>query len=275
MIGLGRMGGPMADHVVGAGHDVRVHDVVASAMEARAPGAVRCESPAQAARSAGVVGIVVFDDAQAVEVVEGPGGVLETLEPGAVVVVHTTVRLGTIRELARSAEACGVHLLDAGISGGEAGAADGSLVTMVGGAAEGLEEARPVLEAFSKEIVHAGPLGAGMALKLARNATGYALMATVHEAMTMAAHSGVDPQLLRHVIAETGVLDQGMTPFVLGGPDPLPADDVQLRPTMEHLLRLAVKDLDGALGLAAELGDELPVMEATLGSFARVTRLAP
>lgn len=274
MIGLGRMGGPMADHVVAAGHDLRVFDLSAEAMAARAAGATPCSSPADAARGAHVVGVVVFEDAQAIAVVEGPDGVLASLAPGAVVAVHTTVTLDTIRHLAAAAETRGVHLLDAGISGGETGAADGTLLSLVGGSTEGVELARPVLQAFSKEIVHAGPLGAGMALKLARNATGYSIMAAVHEALLLATHAGVDREVLRHVIVETGVLDQGMTPFALGGPDPLPTDDTAWRPAMEHLLRLAEKDLDHTLGLAAELGDEVPVAEATRGSFDRVARLA-
>lgn len=275
-IGLGRMGGPMADHVARAGHDLRVHDVATEAMAARVQaGAVACASPAEAARGATVVDVVVFDDAQAAEVVTGERGVLTTLAAGTVVAVHTTVTLTTIRELAAAADERGVHLLDAGISGGEAGAAEGTLLTLVGGPDAALERARPVFDAFSKEVVHAGPLGAGMALKLARNATGYALMAAVHEAMVLAARADVDLGTLRHVIAETGVVDQGMTPFALGGPGVLPADDTSLRPLMEHLSRLADKDLSHTLALAAELGVELPVADSTRATFPSVIRLAP
>jgi 3-hydroxyisobutyrate dehydrogenase-like beta-hydroxyacid dehydrogenase len=96
----------------------------------------------------------------------------------------------------------------------------------------------------------------------------------VHEALTLVVHAGVDPDVLRHVILETGVLEQGMTPFALGGPDPLPADDTTWRPALEHLLRLAEKDLDHALGLAAELGEDVPLAQATRRSFDRVARLA-
>lgn len=279
VIGLGRMGGPIADHLVIAGHDVRVFDVAPAAVALRVDaGARAAASPAQAADGATHVSVVVFDDDQAAAVVAGPEGVLQTLTPGAVVSIHTTVSLETIHQLAAQGALRGVSVLDAGISGGEPGAAAGTLLTMVGGALEAVERARPFLLAFSKEVLHAGPIGAGMALKLARNATGYAMMSAVHEAMVLADRSGVDLQMLRHTITETGVLDQALAPFGLGGPAPLPvtaseAESDPLRPILEHLLQLAEKDLDQALDLADRLGAETPVFGAVRESFRTVTRL--
>lgn len=274
VLGLGRMGGPIADNAVRAGHDVRVFDLSADAVRPRVElGAVACTSPADAATGVDVVAVVVFDDAQAIEVVTGPDGVLRTLAPGAVIAIHTTVTLDTIHVLAAEAAACGVTLIDAGISGGEAGAAAGTLLTMVGGPDAAVAVARPFLDAYSKEVLHAGPLGAGMALKLARNATGYAMMAVVHEAMVLAQRSGVDLASLRHTILETGVLAQAMAPFDLGGPAPLRSDEAAARTSMEHLLRLADKDLDHTLELAAHVVAELPVIAATRKSFWSVARL--
>jgi 3-hydroxyisobutyrate dehydrogenase len=240
------------------------------ALGARAGG-----SPAEAARGASVVGIVVFDDAQVADVLTGADGALAVLEPGAVVAVHTTATLGSVRALAAEAATGGVVVLDAGVSGGETGAASGTLVTMVGGPAEAVDAARPVLEAFSKEVVHAGPLGAGMALKLARNATGYAMMAAVFEAMALCAAAGVDVDLLRHVILETAVLDQSLAPFDLGGPTPLPDGPSDERRFLEHLARLADKDLDGFLALAGDLGVDPAVTRAARAAFPAVARLAP
>lgn len=274
MIGLGRMGGPMADCVAHAGHDLRVFDVSADAVAARvAHGAVAAASPADAARDADVVGIVVFDDAQVLEVALGPDGVLAALRPGAVLAVHTTVTLDTIRALAAEASARDIDVLDAGISGGEPGAQAGTLLTMVGGEAAAVARATPVMQAFSKEVLHAGALGAGMALKLARNATGYALMAAVHEAMVLATRAGVDLTMLRHTIEETGVLPQALAPFVLGGPEPLGPDEHERRVAMEHLARLADKDLDHALALGREVDATLEVFETTMRTFRAVSRL--
>lgn len=275
VIGLGRMGGPIADHIISAGHDVRVYDVSTDAMAPRvAAGATAAASPADAARGAQFVNIIVFDDAQAVEVVAGADGVLTTLEPGAVISIHTTVSLDTIHDLAARAEARGVFVLDAGISGGEDGAAAGTLLTMVGGPADAVDRARPVLLAFSKEVLHPGPLGAGMALKLARNATGYTMMAAVHEAMELAAASGVDLALLQHTIAETGVLQQALAPFALGGPEPMDETAPEgLRTVLEHTNRLAEKDLDQALDLAGRTGATVPVIGTVREHFHRAVRL--
>ena len=274
MIGLGQMGGPMADNLLRAGHEVRVFDIAPAAVEARvALGAVGCASPADAADGCAVVGIVVFDDAQLEAVVLGDDGVLSVLAPGSVIAVHTTATLDTIRRLAHIAEETGVHVVDAGISGGETGAVAGTLMLMVGGSADAVDTVRPVLDAFAKEVVHAGPLGAGMALKLARNATGYALMAAVHEAMSVAALAGVELRALEHVLRETALFDQGMSPFLFGGPDPLPAGDSPMRPMMEHLARLGDKDLEHAQELAGDLGVAIPVVDATRAEFGAVSRL--
>jgi 3-hydroxyisobutyrate dehydrogenase len=275
MIGLGRMGGPMADHVIAAGHDVRVVDLSPSAVAPRVEaGATAAATPADAARGASFVGVVVLDDAQATEVIAGSSGVLHALEPGAVVAVHTTVSLTTFRALAELGRRYDIDVLDAGISGGEAGAQQGTLLTMVGGEAAAVERARAVMECYSKEVLHAGPAGAGMALKLARNAVGYAMMATVHDALELTHRSGIDVAMLRHVIAETGVFDQSLAPLSFGGPGPLPDDaPPQFRTILEHTGLLAAKDLEQALDLAHELGASVPVIETTRAGFSRVVRL--
>jgi 3-hydroxyisobutyrate dehydrogenase len=137
-----------------------------------------------------------------------------------------------------------------------------------------VEIARPFLESFSKEVLHAGPVGAGMALKLARNAAGYSMMAVVHESMLLATRAGVDLDQLQHTITETGVFRQAMSPFLLGGPDPLADDDASpMRTTMQHLARLGDKDLAHTLELAARLGVELPITETARQAFPGVCRL--
>jgi 3-hydroxyisobutyrate dehydrogenase len=275
VIGVGRMGGPIARNIAAAGHNVRVTDTARTCLDALADTAVTvAASPAEAARGAEVVCVVVFDDTQAIEVVDGPSGVLRTLETGAVVCIHTTASVDTVRHLAARGEPRGISVLDAGISGGEDGAQAGTLVTMVGGSPDAVARATPVLSAFSKEVLHAGPLGAGMALKLARNASGYVMMAAVHEAMLLAAGAGVEMAALLHVINETGVLSQALAPFALGGPSPLPADAPEgQRLRMEHLEQLASKDLSQAIALGLRLGAPMPVTEQTRGMFRHVARL--
>lgn len=276
VIGVGRMGGPIAGHLIDAGHEVRVFDIsedAAAALVSR--GGTACATPAEAAKDAAVVCVVVFDDAQTREVLTGVDGVLGALVPGAIITVHTTVSIDTIRQLAAAAGADGVAVLDAGISGGEEGAKAGTLLTMVGGADDAVAQATPVLMAFSKDVIHAGGVGTGMALKLARNASGYMMMAAIHEAMVLADSAGVDLALLRRTIDETGVFAQALSPFMLGGPAPLPADAPDgFRAMLDHVRDLGEKDLDQALGLAAHTGVDLPVARSTRQAFASVMRLA-
>jgi len=274
-IGLGQMGAPMALNVVNSGFATSVFDIAESAFEHFDGSTARiASSPADAARSADVACIVVFDDAQTIETVAGSDGVLTTLKPGSVVAIHSTVSPETIRHLAQAGAEKNIHVIDAGISGGVPGATAGTLLTMVGGSTEAVALATPTLLAFSKEVIHAGDLGAGLALKLARNATGYIWMAGVHEAMKFASAAGVELEVLHHTISATGVFEQGLSPFMLGGPDPLP--DGQFDPMHEllsHLRALGEKDLDQALGLAAELNLDVPVTRGTRTSFHSVARL--
>jgi len=276
VIGVGRMGGPIAGHLIEAGHEVRVFDISEGAVAALVSrGGIACTTPAEAARDAAVVCVVVFDDAQTREVVTGADGVLGVLAPGAILAVHTTVSIDMIHELARTADATGVAVLDAGVSGGEEGAKAGTLLTMVGGADNAVARATPVLMAFSKDVIHAGGVGTGMALKLARNASGYLMMAAIHEAMVLADSAGVDLALLRRTIDETGVFAQALSPFMLGGPAPLPDDAPDgFRAMLDHVRDLGEKDLDQALGLATHTGVDLPVTRRTRETFGRVMRLA-
>lgn len=275
VIGLGQMGGPMADCLLAAGHTVSVFDVSSEAMAPRvAKGARAATSAADAVTGATFVSIVVFNDSQLVDVATGPDGVLRSLDPDAVVAIHTTASLTTILRVAQEAHESGVSVIDAGVSGGEEGATNGTLLTMVGGSEDAVVRARPALMAFSKEVVHAGPIGAGMALKLARNAAGYIMMSAVHEAMVLARAANVDLALLNHVIQETGVFAQALAPFVLGGPSPLtPEDPESLRTMLDHLRDLGEKDLQQALALAADLEVEIPVTNLVSTTFHAVARL--
>lgn len=271
-VGLGRMGGPMADHVIRAGLTTRVFDLDAGAVSARVEaGGIAATDVADAARGADVLCCVVFDETQAAAVLDEA---LPVLAPGAVITLHTTVSVDGVRVLAERAAATGATLLDAGISGGETGARAGTLLSLVGGPDASVDRVRPVLTAFSNEVVHAGPLGAGMALKLARNLVGYAAMAAVHEAAELAHRAGVGADVLRHVLVETSALEQGLSTLVFGGPEPLPADDTSpLRAVLAHTLQLAEKDLDQALALAETQGASTPVTAETRRSFHRAVRL--
>src|SRR6186997_2931884 len=132
-VGIGNMGGPMAANALAAGHEVAVFDVsperVAALVEL---GARAASSPADAARGAEVVDLVVLDAPQVEAATSGADGVLAGVEPGAVVAVHSTVHPSTIHALAAAAPD-GVDVVDAPISGGVPGATNATLCVMVGG----------------------------------------------------------------------------------------------------------------------------------------------
>ena len=275
IIGLGRMGGPLVGHAVRAGIEVSGYDIAGPARQAAAAaGANVASSPAAAAEGADAVALVVFDDRQVRDVLTGAGGVLAALRPGAVVAVHTTTSLRTILDVAGEAAAAGVDVLDAGISGGEPGAQAGTLMTLVGGSAAAVDRARPLLDSYSKEVVHAGPLGAGMTLKLARNAAGYAMMVAAQEAMELAATAGIDAAVVRHVLEATDTAGMLWAPFALGGPTPLTPDaPSEVRARLEHTRDLGLKDLDQALSLAESTGHPSEFLSSTRAAYPRSVRL--
>jgi 2-hydroxy-3-oxopropionate reductase len=185
-IGLGVMGRPMAEHLVRAGHQVTVHNrsqgPVRALVEA---GAEAASSAAEAADGAEVVITMVPDSPDVEAVVLGEHGVLETARRGLLLVDMSTIRPDTTREVAEAAAARGVRFLDAPVSGGQAGAVEGTLSIMVGGSTEDFQAARPVLESLGRTIVHVGPVGAGQTVKAANQLIVAGVIELVSEAIVL------------------------------------------------------------------------------------------
>jgi 3-hydroxyisobutyrate dehydrogenase-like beta-hydroxyacid dehydrogenase len=265
--GLGMLGGPVCDALVASPHAVAAYDPRSEALDAPvAAGARRATSPADAATNADVLIVFVRDDAQAVDVVTGPDGMLRTARPGSVVVLHATVAPATVRQLDVACRAAGVGFVDAGISNG-GGRGVGHLFVMCGGDPDVIDAVRPVLAAYSGDVVRFGDVGAGMTAKLIRNAVRYGFYAVIHEAMALAEAAGLDlaamARLHRATFATNSdddiVLDRPTTvPITPDDPD-ADAATVAFRTT---ITTLGWKDLDGAEALAGELGRELPVARA-------------
>lgn len=255
-VGLGRMGGPMCRHVLDAGHETVAYDVVDSNLDAAvAAGARPGRSPAEAARDAEVVCLVVRDDAQALEVLSASAGVLSAVGSEAIVVLHSTVGPSTVEVAREAVESVGARLVDAGISGAPAGAETGSLYVMCGGDAGAVDEARPVLDCYAAHVVRFGDVGAGMAAKIALNLAHYSLTVGIHEAMALAESAGVGLEEFAHVCRETTLF-----PAVdrwLDRPSARPFDpvsDAEAIERREHYRALAHKDLAAAVELAERLG---------------------
>jgi 3-hydroxyisobutyrate dehydrogenase-like beta-hydroxyacid dehydrogenase len=259
IVGLGNMGGPMAANLVAAGHDVVGFDAVGDRMRALEElGGRAATSPADAARDAEVVCIVVLDGDQVEAVSLGANGVLTGAGPGAVVAVHSTVHPDTVAGVADAAPD-GVAVLDAPISGGVAGARAGSLAIMVGGDPTAIDRARPAFDAMGSLVLHLGPPGAGLAAKLARNLIGYVSLLGAQEGRRLARAAGVDSDLLMQILEHTGAVSPMMRDMlVVRGGDAIYSDN------LGPLIDLAAKDLRVTLEFAANLGLDLPGTETAL-----------
>ena len=212
-IGLGIMGSPMAVHLQNAGHDVtgynRSPEKTRALVEA---GGTAASSVADAVAGAEVVAVMVPDSPDVTEVLAGEDGVFANAAPGALVIDFSTIRPDVTAELAEEARDKGFRLLDAPVSGGEAGAQNAALSIMVGGSAEDFAAAQPVFEAVGKTIVHVGPSGSGQTVKAANQLMVAGNIALLAEAVIFLEAYGVDTaaavKVLGGGLAGSAVLDQ-------------------------------------------------------------------
>lgn len=198
-LGLGVMGGAIARHIGNAGHKLTIYnrspERLAKWQEANPGLAVRvAQSPAEAAEGAQVVLTCVGNDDDLADVVLGPTGIFSTLRKGAVFIDHTTVSARIARQIAVEARDLQVHCVDAPVTGGQAGAENGTLTVMCGGRDEAIEAARPIMEAYTKRIVHVGKAGAGQTTKMVNQIAFAGVLASLSEAMrfAQAAHLDLD-----------------------------------------------------------------------------------
>lgn len=264
-IGLGQIGAPMARRLLAWPDGLTVFDVASSATEPfAAAGAHVAASPAQVAERAGVICLMVRDDAQVHDVLTGPDGVLAAAAPGTVVVVHSTVEADTPARLAELAADHGVGVIDAPVSGGMMGAHSGTLALMVGGDAEAVARATPALELLGTLVAHLGPVGAGTRAKLARNLISFASFAAVGEACRLAEAAGVDLAKLGEVVRHSDQVTGGPGAIMLRTATGPLADDDGLRPIFTHTRDLGEKDLSLAIALGERLDVEVPVARLAL-----------
>ncbi len=212
-VGLGIMGAPMAGHLVDAGFDVigvnRSPEKVQELVERGGRGA---DNIADAAREADVVAVMVPDSPDVQEVLAGDGGVFETAKPGTLVIDFSSIRPDVTADLAAQAKEKGLRILDAPVSGGQAGAEAATLSIMVGGDEADFEAARSVLDAVGKTIVHVGPNGSGQTVKAANQLIVAGNIQLLAEAVAFLEAYGVDTKAALTVLggglAGSKVLDQ-------------------------------------------------------------------
>jgi 2-hydroxy-3-oxopropionate reductase len=200
-IGLGIMGRPMALNLLKAGYPLAVHARRPEVMEPlEAAGAEVCQSPAELAARSDLIFTMVSDTPDVEEVLFGPGGVIEGVQAGAVVVDMSTISPSTTRDMARRLAALGVAMLDAPVSGGEQGAIAGALSIMVGGEGPVFERVLPLFQVLGRNIVHVGDQGAGQVCKACNQVVVGGAIAGVAEAILLARASGVDPARVREAL---------------------------------------------------------------------------
>jgi 2-hydroxy-3-oxopropionate reductase len=192
-IGLGIMGSPMAVHLQNAGYAVsgynKHRDTTGPLVEA---GGRKAESIADAVADAEIVAVMVPDSPDVQEVLLGADGVFDSAKPGTLVIDFSSIRPDVTAELARAAKDKGFRLLDAPVSGGEAGAKNAALSIMVGGDPADFDAARPVFDAVGKTIVHVGPCGAGQTVKAANQLIVGTHIQVLAEALVFLEAYGVD-----------------------------------------------------------------------------------
>jgi 2-hydroxy-3-oxopropionate reductase len=212
-IGLGIMGSPMAVHLAKAGHKVagynRTPEKAAPLIDA---GGRAADSIADAVRDAEVVCVMVPDSPDVSDVFAGEGGVFDNAKPGTLAIDFSSIRPDVTAQLAERAAAKGLRLVDAPVSGGEAGAVNAALSIMVGGEADDFEAAKPYLDAVGKTVVHVGPSGAGQTVKAANQLIVAANIQALAEAVVFLEAYGVDTDAALEVLggglAGSKVLDQ-------------------------------------------------------------------
>jgi 2-hydroxy-3-oxopropionate reductase len=195
------MGRPMGLNLLRAGHVLSVYARRAQSMEPLAnAGAAATASPKEVAGRSEVTFVMVADTPDVEEVVLGHDGCMEGARPGSVIADMSTISPAATRRIAARLAERGVEMLDAPVSGGEAGAVNATLSIMVGGEAEVFERVKPLFEAMGKNIVHIGGNGAGQVAKACNQILAAVTIEAVAEALTFARVSGVDPARVREAL---------------------------------------------------------------------------
>ncbi|MBM7458115.1 NAD(P)-dependent oxidoreductase [Rhodococcus coprophilus] len=267
-IGLGNMGAPMAQRLLGRPGGLTVLDTrpeaVAPFVEA---GATAATDTAELAAACDLICVTVLDDAQVRDVVAGTGGLLSTARPGTVIAVHSTISDTTATELAAQCAEAGVDLVDAPVSGGAPGARNGTLAVMVGATDEAFAKVAEPFGHFAEIVIHAGPVGSGTRMKLARNLLHFISFTAATEAQRLAEAAGIDITELGKVVRHTDAITGGAGAIMWrDNTSQLGAADSWF-PIFSHVRDLGEKDLSLALDLGERLGVELPLATRALAGL--------
>lgn len=240
VVGAGRMGQPMIGHLAAKGFEVSVYDLdpgKRAAVEGRR--ALWKADPASLAQASEAVLICVGYDRELRELM-APAGGLGTLSSGSIVAVLSTVQPRTMTELAEEGAKRGVHVVDAPVCRGGKAADAGTLLSFVGGEAAVVERLKPVLAAYSTDIVHTGDVGTAQVAKAANNLIMWSCLIADHEALALAQRYGMDVEKLREALQLSS------------------ADNYVLRNWKMNTMAWAEDDMEIVQQMAADRGIALP-----------------
>lgn len=258
-VGLGNIGKPMAQRLLAWDGGLTVFDLASEPVaELEKGGARAADSVADLAAECDVVCVMVNTDEQVRDVM---GEVLGAARPGTAVVVHSTIFPDLPPRLEDLGGRHDLLVVDAPVSGGAMGAADGTLAIMVGASDAAYDAVRGPLGLMGAEVVHCGPIGSGTAAKLARNLLHFVAFTATGEALRLAEAAGIDLADLGRIVRHTDSITGG--PGAIMHRDttaPLAPDD-GWTPIFEHVRAIGEKDLDHAIALADRLGVDVPMAQ--------------
>jgi 2-hydroxy-3-oxopropionate reductase len=251
-IGLGIMGKPMARNLLKAGYTLVVHNRSRAAVDELAKEGAQAAADSQEVTRRSEIIITMLPDSPDVELVyAGDQGIFSGLKSGTLLIDMSSISPVVARKLAAEANTRGSEMLDAPVSGGEAGAVGATLSIMIGGKSSAVEKALPIFQALGKNIVHVGDAGAGQVTKAANQMVVGTTIAIVGEALVLAAKAGVDPAKVRQALlggfAQSKILEAHGQKML----------DRNFKPGFR--IRLHEKDMKIALATGSEYGVPLMV----------------
>jgi 3-hydroxyisobutyrate dehydrogenase len=270
-IGLGNMGAPMAANLVKAGHAVTGYDLNPAALEALAKaGGKIAKSAADAVAGAAVVITMLPAGEHVREVYLNQGGLIEATKDARPLLIDcSTIDVESARTVTATAETAGLAMLDAPVSGGTAGAQNGTLTFMVGGTEEAFTRGKSVLEAMGKNIFHAGGPGAGQAVKICNNMMLAINMVGVSEGFLLAQKLGLDWAKL-HQICATATANSWALSSYCPAPGPVPAAPSNRDYAPGFAAALMVKDVKLSQAAAEATGSPTPLAAKALSLYQQV-----
>jgi 3-hydroxyisobutyrate dehydrogenase len=268
-IGLGNMGLPMALNLLKAGHQVAGFDLNPAAVETlAAEGGGRATSAKGAAARSDVVMTMLPAGEHVREIYLGSDGIVANADPDALLIDSSTIDVESARLVAAAAQAEGLAMLDAPVSGGVAGAHAGTLTFMVGGSVAAFVRARPLLEAMGKTIVHAGGSGNGQAAKICNNMILGVSMIAVCEAFVLAEKLGLDAQKLFDISSKSSGQCWSLTTYC-PVPGPVPTSPANRDYQAGFTAAMMLKDLKLAQDAARSGGATTPLGAAAAAQYER------